>query len=198
MKHTIIKILSVAMVLILLSTVFVGCNNTSSKGNETTPALNQSDGQGDLENDENDQEDDGFVPVFTLGSLEPLSRKKQEEIEAAWKTNDEYNSHHFDLNWYGDVVDGYTMTVAPRYYGTFNDEYIVIYSPEYWDMGGKMVLAGQTIKSNSVFDILVYFEGVFYDISEAVENGWLTDSDLLDIVEYHNAFEEYNMKVYED
>ena len=186
MKNTVTKVISIIMVLILLLTAFAGCGDAMYEDKETTPSVNlgaEPDEPNEPDGDDGEKEIDP-TRVFTLDSLEPLSKEKQEEVEAAWKEKKGY-----DLLWRETVLANGKVTSEDRYYGTFNGG-VVIFHPiaDNLTVGGSMEIGGQKIKFGKMFEIWIYKNNDFIEIKEAYESGLLSDDNVMAIVEYHNEF----------
>ena len=180
------------MVFILLLGVFAGCGDAMYGDKETTPSVNAGANPDNLGANNNEEKEDDPTRVFTLDSLEPLSKEKQAEVEAAWT-----EKKGGDLYWCATLSNGGFAISGERYYGTFNDR-IVVFTHTGLDSNGNMELAGQTIIHGCCdFNLFVYYNGEFYRLNSTNQYEWFTESDLLRIVEYHNEFEEYCGRILE-
>ena len=194
LKNSIKRLLSVAMVLILLIGAFVGCVDTMHGNIETTPSINwgqDPDDPGNKDNNDEDKDNENDADptrVFTLDSLEPLSKEKQAEVESVWIKKTGKN-----LSWCRIVNGELSHMAYYRYYGTYNN-CVVICEPISWNIdivSGSLEIAEQKIKSLYIKEIWIYKDGDFFDVRTAYENKFLTDSDISAIVKYNDAFEKY-------
>lgn len=123
--------------------------------------------------------------IFTLDTLAPLSEEKRTEIESAW-----FDQRGTWLLWCGERILTFDV-VYDRYYGTYNGGVVIYHSsatPLKHD--GELAVADQKITSDLPFEMYYYANGELVDIVDAYKNGSLSNKDIADIVEYHNAFEE--------
>ena len=201
MKNSLTKALSLIMVLILLTCSLSACGDAKDGDKETTPSVNvenepevpenNAGGENDGENENNNENERDFTRVFTLDSLEPLSKEKQAEVEAAWKENSGK-----DIGWCESPLksDG-TYVEVNRYYGIYNNN-VLILTHSIMDGSMEIVLAGQTIVHYGCWATMwVYSNGEFYRLTEENQYDWFTEDDLLKIVEYHREYEEYMKEI---
>ena len=193
MKHTVKKMISLIMVLILLLTALASCSDAKENDKETTPSINPGQSPETPENTEEVEEDTTLV--FTLDSLEPLSKEKQLEVEEAWEIETVSNIYmRHEIYWCKNGNPD--VMLSHRYYGTYND-CIVIY--EMIQDGINMLcgieVGGQKIESWWVSEIWVYHNGEFITINSAYENKLLTEDNISEIVRYNLLFEELEMGV---
>ena len=187
------KIFSLTMVIILLLAAFAGCGSASNVDKETTPSVNAGTNPDDLgsDNDDNEEKEDDPTRVFTLDSLEPLSKEKQEEIEAAWKESHDGTGI---LQWRYTGEDSWFLW-GDRYYGTFGDS-TVIFSPGLLTALQTIKVADQEFVYGRRFNIYVYNNGEFFDITEAYEKKLLTYDDVAELAKYHATFQAYVNSIY--
>ena len=203
MKYTVkkhlTKALSLIMVLILLTCSLSACGDAKDGDKETTPSVNvenepevpENNAGGESNGEKDNEEEHDFTRVFTLDSLEPLSKEKQAEVEAAWKENSGK-----DIGWCESPLksDG-TYVEVNRYYGIYNNN-VLILTHSIMDGSMEIVLAGQTIVHYGCWATMwVYSNGEFYRLTEENQYDWFTEDDLLKIVEYHREYEEYMKEI---
>lgn len=184
MKYKVTKTISLTMVLILLLGVFASCSNALNGDKETTPSVNAGANPDDLSSDNNEEKEDDPTRVFTLDSLEPLSKEKQKEVEAAWL---EYAGE--PLLWRSRVTE--KVFITERYYGTYNNCVVFFMSSAVLTGTKTIEIAGHEIHFNYRFNIWVYNDGQFYKIEEAYEKGLLDESNIARISKYHSEFQMY-------
>ena len=194
MKNRMKKMISLIMVIILLLAAFAGCGNALNGEQKTTPSVNAGANPDDLgsDNDDNEEKEDDPTRVFTLDSLEPLSKEKQAEVEAAWK---EKNNGTGALAWcHAGTEIG--LLLGDRYYGTFGDS-TVIFCGSNLEMLCTIKVADCEFTHGARFNIYVYNNGEFCDITEAYEKKLLSDGNIAELAKYHARFHAYINNVVE-
>ena len=178
------------MVLILLMCSLSACGDANDGNKETTPSVNSGNDPEDPSNsndiENNNENEHDFTRVFTLDSLEPLSKEKQAEVEAAWKEKTGEK-----LLWCGVRLPNGKINAEDRYYGTFNDCVVIchIMATNFGALG-RLEIAGQKMLLGAPFEIWIY-NGEFIEIKDAYESQLITADDIAKIAEYHNDFAEY-------
>ena len=198
MKNTVTKVISIIMVLILLLTAFAGCGDAMYEDKETTPSVNlgaEPDEPNEPDGDDGEKEIDP-TRVFTLDSLEPLSKEKQEEVEAAW-------GERFllpNVRWCETISkQGYVYSIS-RYYGTYNECVVIFHHSSLDALAPYIEIAGEPMYHQCCdFNLYVYCDGEFHRVHEGNCLNWLTESEWHEVVSYHNEFEDYleEMEQYE-
>ena len=183
MKNRMKKMISLTMVIILLLAALAGCGDAMYGNGEATPSINAGAQPEDLGTE--NKKDTDPTRVFTLDSLEPLSKEKQKEVEDAWKKVE----GNIELQWVAEDTDHWRR-FGDRYYGTYNG-CIVIFGIGSLDDDKIIEVAGYKITHKYVAAMWVYSNGEFYRIEVAYEKGLLSEADIAAIVEYHNKYQAY-------
>ena len=76
-------------------------------------------------------------------------------------------------------------------YGNF-DSCIVVFSPTVMQAIGTSVVAGEVFTYSTLFNLWGYHDGVFYNLSEAYEKGFITKEEVREAAERHRAIGRYN------
>lgn len=109
-----------------------------------------------------------------------LSSEKRMEIEKAKASGspDEWNQYNTDNCWYTEEHDGL------RYYGNYDGYDFLLSFDEYGDYG-YWTVGEYTFKLNSHVDFQVYKDGVLMPVTEAYEQGLISDEAIAQVAELH-------------
>lgn len=117
-----------------------------------------------------------FLIVFALymkknleWSNDKLSAWEEDKVEAAWA--EKWNAPNFELN-------------ENVYYGTCRG-CVILFSGGVLPAVTEITVAGEEFTYGYIFSIWVYKDGVFLELKEAYERGWLIKENIADIAKYH-------------